>query len=255
MKFVQLKNLLELKYKQYNKPEFINTDPIQIPHLFSKPQDIEIAAFLVSTIAWGQRKTIIKNGKKLVELMEMKPYEFILNSTNNELKPFLNFKHRTINGDDCLFFIHSLKNIYKFHGGLKSIFLKSYQKNNSIYTSLQNFRKVFFTPEHLKRTEKHISDVTKNSSAKRLNMFLRWMVRTDESGIDFGIWNEISTSKLFIPLDIHTGNVARKLGLLKRKQNDWKAVEELTNNLKKFDADDPVKYDYALFGMGVFEKF
>jgi len=248
-------NLLELKYNIYNKPEFITTDPIQVPHLFSKSEDIEIAAFLISTIAWGQRKTIINNGKKMVEMMGMKPYEFIINFTDNELKPFLNFKHRTFNGDDSLFFIYSLKNIYKNHGGLKQVFLKGYSIDNSIYSALRYFRKVFFTPEHLKRTEKHVSNVSKNSSAKRLNMFLRWMVRKDECGIDFGIWDEIPTSKLFIPLDIHTGTIARKLGLLKRKQNDWKAVEELTKNLIQLNPDDPVKYDFALFGMGAFEDF
>ncbi|MFC2137636.1 TIGR02757 family protein [Bacteroidota bacterium] len=250
-----LKKLLQSKYLQYNNPEFIETDPIQIPHLFSKSEDIEISAFLVSTIAWGQRKTIIKNGKKLVEIMDLHPHNFIINSSEIEIKPFLKFKHRTFNGDDCIFFLHSLKNIYNKYGGLKSVFLRGLQIDNSIYTALQYFRKIFFEPEHLNRTEKHISDVTRNASAKRLNMFLRWMVRKDKNGVDFGIWDEISTSKLYIPLDIHTGTIARKLGLLKRKQNDWKAVEELTRNLKLFDPNDPVKYDYALFGMGAFEKF
>ncbi len=249
-----LKEFLELKVNQYNHPDFIQTDPIQIPHSFNKSEDIEISAFFISTIAWGQRKTIINKGKQLMEMMEHSPFEYIMNASEKDFKPFLNFKHRTFNGGDCLYFLNSLQNIYKNHNGLKGVFYKNYQKYYSVKNAIIDFRKIFFELDHLERTKKHISDVSRNASAKRLNMFLRWMVRKDEKGVDFGIWDEISIKDLFIPLDIHTGTIARKLGLLERKQNDWKAVEELTEILRDFDPDDPVKYDFALFGIGAFEK-
>lgn len=249
-----LKNFLDKKVIQYNSTEFIENDPIQIPHIFNNSEDIEIAALLTATIAWGQRSTIIKNGQLLMEMMDMQPYNFIMQSTHNDFKPFLNFKHRTFNGEDCLFFLNSIKNIYSNYNGLYTIFYDGYKKNNSIYEALIYFRNIFFKVEYPSRTTKHISDVTKNSAAKRLNMFLRWMVRKDDRGVDFGIWNTISQKDLYIPLDVHTGTVARKLGLLNKKQNDWQAATELTNILKKFDPDDPIKYDFALFGLGAFEK-
>ena len=252
---LNIKDFLNKKAEKYNRPDFIESDPIQIPHLFSNQNDIEIAAFFASTIAWGQRVTIIKNMQKLISLLDHAPYEFIMNSSEKDFDRFSYFKHRTFNGEDCKFFIQSLKNIYKNYQGLGELFQKLYNNEKDIYNTLIRFREVFFEISHPGRTEKHVSNVLKGASAKRLNMFLRWMVRKDNNGVDFGLWNSIPMSGLFLPLDVHTGNVARKLGLLKRKQNDWKAVEEITQVLRSFDPADPIKYDFALFGLGVFEKF
>lgn len=252
---LEIKDFLNEKADQYNNPDFIETDPIQIPHLFSDKNDIEISAFFASTIAWGQRTTIIKNMQKLIALMDHDPYEFIMSSSEKDLDRFNHFKHRTFNGEDCKFFIRSIKNIYKNHGGLGRLFQEIYSKEKSIFETLIGFREVFFEIQHPERTQKHVSNVLKGASAKRLNMFLRWMVRKDNNGVDFGLWSKIPMSDLFLPLDVHTGNVARKLGLLKRNQNDWKAVKEVTEILRKFNPDDPIKYDFALFGLGVFEKF
>jgi len=250
-----LKDFLDEKYEKYNHPDFIDSDPIQIPHSFSDPYDIEISAFLAATIAWGQRITIIKNSRKLMALMDYAPYDFITNCNNQELKRFEYFVHRTFNGIDCVFFIKSLKNIYKNHGGLGLLFQKTYLHHKNIKQTLEEVRKVFFEINHPLRTQKHFSDVSKGASAKRLNMYLRWLVRNDNRGVDFGLWQKIPTSALYLPLDLHTGNVARKIGLLQRNQNDWQAVEEVTIKLRKFDPNDPVKYDFALFGLGIFEKF
>ena len=252
----ELKLFLDEKFYQYNKPRFIETDPVSIPHLFSKKEDIEIAGFLASTIAWGQRKTILLNARRLLQWMDNDPHNFILNFTKTDLNSFKKFVHRTFNGDDCLFYLRSLQHIYKGKKGLSALFEKVAKKNDpDLLNSIANARSVFFELSHLRRTEKHFPDPASGSAAKRLNMFLRWMVRNDKSGVDFGIWKNISSSQLICPLDVHSGRVARKLGLLQRKQNDWKAAFELTNNLKKFDPSDPVKYDFALFGLGVFEKF
>ncbi|NOQ28028.1 MAG: TIGR02757 family protein [Bacteroidales bacterium] len=250
-----IRDFLNEKAEKYNHSDFIETDPIQIPHLFSDKNDIEIAAFFASTIAWGQRVTIIKNMHKLIGLMDHSPYEFIMNSSERDLNRLNYFKHRTFNGEDCKFFVKSLNNIYQKHGGLGELFQKIYLEQNNIFNTLIKFREIFFDIEYPLRTQKHVSNVLKGSSAKRLNMFLRWMVRNDNNGVDFGLWDKISMSDLFLPLDVHTGNVARKLGLLKRKQNDWKAVAEITSILREFDPKDPIKYDFALFGLGVFEKF
>lgn len=253
MQFSQeIYQLLEEKYNQFNRKLFIESDPISIPHLFSKKEDIEIAAFLSATIAWGQRVTIIKNANQLVTLMDMEPYDFILNHTEKDLERFNNFKHRTFNAIDICCFIKSLQNIYTKHNGLETVFAST---PSDIQQSIGNFKHIFFEIEHPKRTTKHVSDPLKNSSAKRINMFLRWMVRNDNRGVDFGLWNSINAKNLMCPLDVHSGNVARKLGLLQRTQNDWKAVEELTTNLRNFDENDPIKYDFSLFGLGVFEKF
>ncbi|OFX89983.1 MAG: TIGR02757 family protein [Bacteroidetes bacterium GWF2_33_16] len=250
-----LKEFLDEKYEKYNHSDFIDSDPIKIPHSFSDPYDIEISAFLAATIAWGQRATIIKNSYKLIALMDNSPYDFLINCNKTELKRFEYFIHRTFNGIDCMFFIKSLQNIYKKHGGLGVLFQRSYLQNHNVKETLVEVRKTFFEIDHQHRTEKHFSDVSKGSSAKRLNMFLRWFVRNDNRGVDFGLWSKIPASALYLPLDIHTGNVARKLGLLTRNQNDWLAVEQVTSNLRKFDANDPVKYDFALFSLGLFEKF
>lgn len=251
MNETDLKTFLDEKVITYNQPKFIESDPIQIPHLFSKKEDIEIAGFLTATIAWGNRKMIIKNGLRMMELLDHSPYDFIINHTTKDLN-FGHFVHRTFNLDDFKYFIKALQNIYKNYFGLENVFASKIE-NNSVKESIANFKQLFFELEHLPRTTKHVSNPLNGSAAKRINMFLRWMVRQDNKGVDFGIWNSIKPSVLSCPLDVHSGNVARKLGLLIRKQNDWKALTELDNALRKMDKKDPVKYDFALFGLGIFE--
>ena len=250
----ELKDFLDTKVVQYNNPKFIESDPIQIPHQFALKQDIEISAFLTATIAWGNRKMIIKNAHRLMNLMGNSPYDFIMNHKEHHLEKFDGFVHRTFNEIDIKYFIQSIKHIYLNYNDLESIF-KLYAKIDSVQCSIHHFKTIFFELEHPERTKKHISDPLKGSAAKRINMFLRWMVRNDNTGVDFGIWKTISPSQLSCPLDVHSGNVARKLGLIKRTQNDAKALLELDTNLRKLDPLDPVKYDFALFGLGVFEKF
>ena len=251
----ELKEFLEYHYNKYNRPDFIETDPIQIPHLFSLPEDVEIAGFLTAILSWGQRKTIISKSLELIKIMDYHPYDFIMNGERDDFETVGKFYHRTFNGIDAVFFLNALKNIYTRHGGLGGIFKDGFRRFSDVKEVLSHFRNVFFEIPHPERTLKHIPDVTKKASAKRINMFLRWMVRKDNRGVDLGLWNEIDACLLKMPLDIHSGTVARKLGLLKRKQNDWQAVCELTGNLSKFDPADPVKYDFALFGLGVFERF
>lgn len=248
----ELKDFLDQKVIQYNTPDFIDSDPIQIPHQFSKKEDIEIAGFLTATIAWGNRKMIINNAKRLMELMDNAPHDFVLNHTSGDLTSLEGFVHRTFNNIDLITFIKALQNIYQ-ENSLEIAFNLS--PTDNLQSNIHHFKKRFFEIPHQDRTLKHISDPLKGSAAKRINMFLRWMVRQDNTGVDFGIWNIISPSQLSCPLDVHSGNVARKLGLLKRKQNDAKALLELDINLRKMDPNDPVKYDFALFGLGVFERF
>jgi len=250
----ELKEFLDSKVVLYNSPKFIESDPIQIPHQFSKKEDIEIAGFLTATIAWGNRKSIINNANKMMQMLDNAPYDFVLNHSKSDLATLEPFVHRTFNGNDFIQFVKCLKHIYKTHHGLEAVLYK-HAKSDSLQESINHFKYYFFEIEHLPRTQKHISDPLKNSAAKRINMFLRWMVRKDNAGVDFGIWKSISPSILSCPLDVHSGNVARKLGLLNRKQNDAKALKELDANLRLLDAKDPVKYDFALFGLGVFEKF
>ncbi|XMO86531.1 TIGR02757 family protein [Algibacter sp. AS12] len=250
----ELKEFLDAKVLEYNNPKFIESDPIQIPHKFSKKEDIEISGFLTSTIAWGNRKSIINNANRLMDLLDHSPYDFVVNHEETDLDRLAPFVHRTFNGLDCTQFIKSLKHIYMNHGGLESVFVKHAEKD-SLQPAISKFKSVFFEIEHLQRTEKHVSDPLKKSAAKRINMFLRWMVRNDKTGVDFGIWDRLSPNQLSCPLDVHSGNVARKLGLLKRKQNDGVALTELDLVLRKLDENDPVKYDFALFGLGVFEGF
>jgi uncharacterized protein (TIGR02757 family) len=247
--------LLNEKAVQYNRPEFIEEDPIQVPHLFSQPENIEISGFLTATIAWGQRKTIISNARRLISLMDNEPARFLAEASEEDFKVFNHFRHRTFSPEDCKFFLKSLQNIYQEYGGLRTVFETQYEQTGSIKEALIKFRKIYFELPHLLRTEKHIADIRQGSSGKRLNLFLRWMVRKDENGVDFGLWDRMNPADLFIPLDVHAGRVARNLGLLKRKQNDWQSVEELTAALRQLDNDDPVKYDYALFGLGIFEGF
>ncbi|WP_034892372.1 TIGR02757 family protein [Gillisia sp. Hel_I_29] len=254
LKRSELKSFLDYKVEQYNSPEFIVTDPIQIPHKFSKKEDIEIAGYLTATISWGNRKSILTNANSLLERMDFDPYNFVLNHTKEDLNNLDNFVHRTFNSLDLQYFILSLQNIYKNHGGLETVF-SNHAEKNSLQKAIHEFKNIFFELQHMPRTQKHVSDPLKNSAAKRINMFLRWMVRKDSKGVDFGIWEKVQPNQLSCPLDVHSGNTARKLGLLKRKQNDAKALLELDLSLRKLDALDPVKYDFALFGLGVFEKY
>lgn len=252
--FPDLQAFLDEKVLKYNQPFFIETDPIQVPKNFSGKENIEIAAFLTATIAWGNRISIIKNATRLMSLMNNQPFDFVVNASDYELNRLEHFVHRTFNGNDCVYFARSLRNIYQKHNGLQSVFETGFRIDNTVKSALSGFHQVFFEIGG-ERSRKHVSDVDKGASAKRLNMFLRWMVRNDKSNVDFGLWNGIPQSALMLPLDVHTGNVARKLGLLQRKSNDWQAVEQVTQALRQFDPVDPVKYDFALFGLGAFEKF
>lgn len=245
-------DFLESYTLKFNRFEFIEKDPIQIPHLFSEKEDIEIAAFLSASIAWGQRPIIIRNAKLLMEIMDFAPADFVRNCSDSDLLAFNLFKHRTFQAVDIQFFIKSLQNIYLNYGGLEKVFEEGFKTDAK--TALIQFNHLFNLTTHLPRSEKHLSNPAKNSAAKRLNMFLRWMIRKDDYGVDFGLWKNISAAHLMLPLDVHTGRISRGLDLLKRKQNDWKAVEEVTQNLRSFDKSDPIKYDFALFGYGVNEK-
>ena len=249
----ELKEFLDEKVAVYNQPKFIESDPIQIPHRFSQKEDIEIAGFLSATIAWGNRKMIINNASKMMDLMGNSPFDFVMSHSSEQLERFDTFVHRTFNAVDFKTFMKGLHHIYANHNGLEAVFINV--ENNSVQKNISDFKKLFFEIEHDIRTQKHISDPLNNSAAKRINMFLRWMVRSDNVGVDFGIWKQVSPMYLSCPLDVHSGNVARKLGLLTRKQNDAKAVFELDTNLRILDPNDPTKYDFALFGLGVFEGF
>jgi uncharacterized protein (TIGR02757 family) len=249
-----LKDFLDAKVLEYNHPSFLQSDPIQIPHLFATKEDIEISGFLTAVIAWGNRKSIIKNAQNLMDLLDHSPFEFVMNHSETDLKSLEKFVHRTFNGTDLIYFIKGLQHIYAHYEGLEQVFTTS-AGSSSLQPAISSFKKRFFELPHPDRTQKHISDPVKGSAAKRINMFLRWMVRDSSTGVDFGLWQTIQPSQLSCPLDVHSGNVARKLGLLTRKQNDAKAVTELDRNLRLLDPIDPVKYDFALFGLGVFEKF
>ncbi|MBS2213524.1 TIGR02757 family protein [Carboxylicivirga mesophila] len=254
MELIEIKDFLDEKVNKYNRPEFIEDDPISIPRLYTKKEDIEIAAFLTAAIAWGRRDLILKSAKQLMSLLENAPCDFLLNASENEWSRFEAFYYRTFSSVDCLYFVKALKAIYLRQGGLEQLFTTRYQSGD-IKPALVHFRSVFLSFEAPDRTSKHIANIEKGSSAKRLNMFLRWMVRKDNRGVDFGIWQSISSADLLLPLDVHTGNVSRQLGILKRKQNDIKAVDEIMLTLREFDAADPVKYDFALFSLGVNESF
>ena len=250
----ELKEFLDDKVNKYNNINFIESDPISIPHSYSLKEDIEISGFMAATISWGNRKMILRNAKRMMELMGNSPYDFIMNHEDVHLEKLKGFVHRTFNSDDFVYFLKALQNIYRQKGGLETIF-KSYQTPDSLLPAIHEFHKIFFELSHEKRTERHLSDPFKGSAAKKLNLYLRWMVRNDNRGVDFGLWKSISPSILSCPLDVHSGNVARKLGLITRNQNDSKAVSELDNALRKMDKEDPVKYDFALFGLGVFKGF
>lgn len=259
MEFLELKDFLDIKVAQYNRPDFITNDPICIPHRFSKKQDIEIAAFFASILAWGQRKTIINKCTDLFDRMDNDPYNFMLHHGDEDLRRLLNFKHRTFNDTDLLYFISFFKQHYTLSDTLETAFLPANFGQLESFTAehaLNHFRTYFFSlPDSPRRTVKHISSPAQKSTCKRLNMFLRWMVRKDQTGVDFGVWTTISPADLICPCDVHVDRVARRLDLITRKQTDWRTAVELTTELRKFDPLDPVKYDFALFGLGVEEKF
>lgn len=248
-----LKIFLDEKLKDYNTPAFIPQDPICIPHSFTQKQDIEIAGFFAATFAWGNRTTIINKSKELMQLMDNAPYSFCLHHTDSDLKKLLSFKHRTFTATDLLYFISFFKHHYQQHTTLETAF---YKKGADIQRMLAGFHRYFFSlvdvPE---RTRKHVATPERKSSCKRINMFLRWMVRQDDKGVDFGIWKKIKPAQLICPIDVHVARVAKKMGILQRNQTDWQAAEELTNYLRTLDAADPVKYDFALFSLGAMEKF
>jgi len=250
-----IKMFLDEKYLQYNNPSFIECDPISIPHRFSGLLDREVSGFLTAAIAWGRRDLILRSCRMMMDLMDNSPYEFIMAASDEELMRFSRFVHRTFNGTDCIYFLKGLRHIYSGFDSMEDVIIQGMKTSGSVKEGLSFLRLTFFSLPHASRNEKHFADVMGGSAGKRLNMFLRWMVRNDNCGVDFGIWKKIDPSVLYIPLDLHSGNTARRLGLLTRKMNDWRAVEELTAILRDFDPADPVKYDFALFGLGVNEKF
>lgn len=250
----EIKAFLEEKYLQYNNPSFIVCDPISIPHRFTDRCDREISGFLTAAIAWGRRDLILRSSLRMVELLENSPYEFITSAGGPEIDRLERFVHRTFNGKDFIYFVKGLRHIYANYNSIEDVILEGMKGTDSLKEGLSFLRASFFSLPHDRRNEKHFADVMGGAAGKRMNMYLRWMVRKDNNGVDFGMWDKIDPSLLYIPLDLHSGNTARRLGLLNRKMNDWKAVEELTEILREFDPSDPVKYDFALFGFGVNEK-
>lgn len=251
-----LKDFLESKVNEYNRPSFISADPICVPHSFTKKQDIEIAGLFAALFAWGNRTTIINKSRELMALMDNAPHHFIVNHSQTDLKKFLFFKHRTFTTTDLLYFIYFLQHHYTKNNSLETAFIPDIKSPVIIEDSLNYFFGYFFSLEDAPvRTKKHVAAPFKGSTCKRLNMFLRWMVRSDDKGVDFGIWKKIKPADLICPIDLHVARVARKLKLIERKQTDWLTAVELTENLKKMDPNDPAKYDFALFSLGVGEKF
>lgn len=246
-----MRELLDSLYEKYNTPGFVENDPISVPHMFQGREDREIAGFLASTIAWGNRKAIVKSGRRMVDFLDNSPYDFTMNASEKELATLERFVHRTFNGKDFASFVKALRRLYRERGGIGCFFEERYAATEDIRRVLSEFRTEFFACDHFPHCEKHISSIDKKASCKRLNMYIRWMVRDDGRGVDFGLWKTIPASALYLPLDVHSGNMSRALGLLGRKQNDWKAVEEVTEALRQFDPADPVKYDFALFGAGI----
>jgi uncharacterized protein (TIGR02757 family) len=249
----ELKLFLDERSDLYNQPSFIENDPVSIPHRFSKQQDIEIAGLFAAVLAWGQRKTVLNKCSSLLEMMDNDPHAFVLNHNENDLRPLSGFKHRTFNGLDALYFIEFLKSHYGQHSTLEVLF-EVPREDETIERGLIHFHDSFFSlPDYPNRTKKHVSTPLRKSTCKRLSMYLRWMVRDDKRGVDFGLWKSIKPSQLICPFDVHVERVARQLKLIKRKQTDWQTALELTASLRKLDANDPVKYDFALFGLGIEE--
>ena len=251
-----LKERLDYAVEKFNRPQFIENDPILIPHRFSKLQDIEITGFWTSMLAWGNRKTIINSGNRLIELMDGAPYDFIINHEEKDRAKFADFKHRTFQYTDTLYFLAFFQDFYSKHQSLEVAFSQFITSDDAhVGNALKGFHELFFSLEDApKRTRKHVATPIRKSTCKRLNMFLRWMVRPNDTGVDLGLWKNIKTSQLLMPLDVHVDRIARRFNLIERKQTDWKTVLELTNALKTFDSNDPVKYDFALFGIGIDEK-
>ena len=246
-----MKNTLETLYARYNTPEFIAPDPISIPHSFSRKEDIEISGLLASTIAWGNRKAIVKSANRMMEYLGREPYNFVMNASSHDVENLKTFVHHTFSGEDFAAFILMMRGICQKYGSIGGFFESSYAQSKDIREVLAQFRTEFLSTEHNSHADKHISSIVKGAACKRLCMYLRWMVRKDANGVDFGLWSSIPASALYLPLDVHSGNIGRRLGLLKRKQNDWKAVEEITANLRLLDPSDPTRFDFALFGVGI----
>ena len=251
MERTELYELLEGLHDRFNRPEFIPDDPVSVPHRFTEREDIEIAGFLAATIAWGARPTIVRNGCRMMSYMDNAPAAFLRSASEQELKTLNGFVHRTFNGGDLHDFLLALRRLCGRWGSLGGYFQRRYAELGTIPAVLADFRREFFLAEHRPHCEKHLSSIERGAACKRLNMFLRWMVRRDGRGVDFGLWTAIPMSALYLPLDVHSGNMARELGLLTRRQNDWRAVEEVTGTLRTFCPRDPVRYDFALFGAGV----
>lgn len=247
----EIRELLGELHDRYNRPDFIESDPVSVPHRFTLREDIEIAGFLSATIAWGNRASIVRSGRRLMALMDDSPYDFTMNASERELLSLHDFVYRTFNGGDCVDFVRALRRLCGLYGSLGAFFENEYAEQGDLRTVLSRFRSEFWAADHRPRAEKHLSSIDGGAACKRLNMYLRWMVRRDVRGVDFGLWSRIPPSALYLPLDVHTGNTARALGLLTRRQNDWKAVEQVTASLRALDADDPVRYDFALFGAGI----
>ncbi len=252
----ELKAFLDEKVTQYNRPGFIENDPVSIPHQFSQQQDIEIAGLFAAVLAWGQRKTIINKCNELMEMMDRAPYDFVLHASDRDLVRLEQFKHRTFNATDTLYFVHFLKSVYQQYESLEELFAPTDYQGPTTERALVNFYERFVSLDNFPaRTAKHVQNPLRKSACKRMNMYLRWMVRDDDNGVDFGVWKRIKPRQLICPCDLHVDRVARKLGLIKRKQTDWQTALELTATLREMDGHDPVKYDFALFGLGIEEKF
>lgn len=247
----ELKELLEELWLRYDNPDFIEPDPISVPHSFSEQRDCEVAGFLAATIAWGNRKAIVKSAHRMMDYLDRRPYDFIVGATEREMEPLRSYVHRTFSGEDLICFVEALRRICLSYGSLGEWFEGAWERTGDMRMVLAEFRREFFDFPHPQRSEKHLSSIEKGAACKRLNMYLRWMVRPDVHGVDFGFWRRIPASALYLPLDVHSGNIARELGILTRRQNDWKAVEEVMTHLRDADPTDPVKYDFALFGVGI----
>ncbi|MDR2126828.1 MAG: TIGR02757 family protein [Prevotellaceae bacterium] len=251
MEKTEIKDLLETLHNKYNNTDFIETDPISIPHNFGTKENIEISGFLASAIAWGNRKAIVKSAMQMMKYMDNQPYDFITTASEKEIQHLSTFVYRTFNGHDLMYFVRALRQFCIKFGSIGNFFEREFADSRDIRTVLSRFRLQFFELPHDKHCQKHISSIDRGAACKRLNMYIRWMVRKDKRGVDFGLWKTVPMSAIYLPLDVHSGNMGRALGLLSRKQNDWKAVEEVTQNLREFDAEDPVRFDFALFGAGI----
>ena len=251
----ELRELLDELHDKYNNPGFIEADPISVPHSFTDPIDREVAGFMAATIAWGNRRAIVQSSHRMMRYMDNAPRDFVLNASEAELAHLATFVHRTFNGVDFQDFVRGLRHIIEGWGSVGGFFEQSYEQSGDVRTAISEFRKEFFNVEHDKHAEKHLSSIDRGAACKRIAMYMRWFVRRDERGVDFGQWTKIPMSALYLPLDIHTGRMGRAMGLLTRKQDDWKAVEEITASLREFSPEDPTRYDYSLFGAGITKLF